>query len=358
MVLVASGTLWFLKGGSRPWRPAGPLAATPELALAELRGPRTFFGGNGRLWMQRDKAALIPEAARDAGSDFSRSMAQAVQEPALFRELDREVRFAEVWLLGDPSGYRPLLEHLLDARDFTLAYVDHTSLIFRRDGAAWSRAALDQLGERFPDTKERAYALALAASKLALVRQMDAALALLEDAEASDPTVPEVWSGWSTYRMVKGEWDKALAAAEKALAIDPKFIPGIACRAQCLYAMKRFTAAWQDAERLVAAHPEDPAMLFYHAKLAHEARAFDSEIDSLRKLIALGEKNRANVSGYRVYLAQAYAAIHDADNAMDQVTLALLDRKLPREQREFADELLGQIQRAIEADTEVAPPEK
>lgn len=325
----------------QPWRPSNPALTEPRLALAELRGPAVYANGPALAWLEREKPALLPKR------ELHPRLAQATQDARLFRELDREGRFDEVWLLGEPGNYRPLLDHLLETKDFTLCYVDHTSLLLRRGGEAWSEARVEQAARAFTDPRERAYAQAQVAVRLLAVRQAEPALKLLTAAEAA-PKVPEVWAGWATYRMAKGQWADALALAEKALALDPEFIPAIACRAQCYYATKRFHAAWSESTRLLAAQPDDPAMLFYHAKLAHEARAFEAEIASLRRLIALAEKAGANVSGYRVYLAQAYASANDADNAMDQVTLALLDTKLPREQRQFADELLQQIKRAME----------
>src|SRR4029079_14758256 len=94
---------------------------------------------------------------------------------------------------------------------------------------------------------------------------------------------------------------------DRALDIDPNFIPGLACKVQTLFAMKRFSEAYKLSEQLVAFSPDDPSILFYHAKLAHEARAFDAEIEALQRLIALGERAGINVSGYRIYLAQAFA---------------------------------------------------
>jgi tetratricopeptide (TPR) repeat protein len=346
LVAVVAG-VWFLCRAPRhAWRPSAPELTTPQLTLAVLRGPKTFFNGPARAAMERERAAFIPEPARDGKSEFSRGMTQAVQDARLFRELDRQVRFDELWLLGDPSSYKPLLDHLLETRDFVLVSIDHTSLVFRHEGEPWSQAHLDALAARFADPRERAYVQALAAAKLIAVRQSEPALKLLQAAESASKDVPEVWSGWSAYRMTKGEWDKALEAAKKALALESDFLPGIACRAQCFYAKKRFYPAWKEAERLLAAQPDDPAMLFYHAKLSHEARAFQAETASLLRLIELAGQAKANVSGYRVYLAQSYAAANDADNAMDQVTLALLDTTLPREQRQFADELLQQLKRA------------
>lgn len=351
--LVAGG-VWFWKARQRVWRPANPELTTPQLALEQIRGAKTFCNNLARPWLERERPDFLPEPARDAQSTFSRGMVQAVQDPRLFRELDRQVRFDELWLVGDPSSYKPLLEHLLETRDFALTAIDHTSLIFRRGGEPWSQAQLDALANRYQDDRERAYVQSLAAARLLAVRQTEPAAKLLESAKATASDVPEMWSGWSSYYMLQAKWDKALEAADRALQLDPDFVPGIACKTHCLYATKQFSAAWDHAERLLAFSPDEPALLFYHAKLAHEARAFQAEIQSLTKLISLGEEAKANVSGYRVYLAQAYAAANDADNAMDQVTLALLDTTLPREQRQFADELLAQIIRVTKDSEEAA----
>lgn len=343
LLLVIVGAVgWFgWQWWKQPWRPKSPEVTEPGLALAAIKGPVTYANRPALGWLEQKKSSLLPPKENQP------KFVQATQDPQLFRKLDRERRFDEVWLFGEPNSYKPLLDHLLETKDFTLTHIDHTSLIFRRGGESWSEKQLEQTTSAFTDPRERAYAQAQAATKLVAVRQAEPALKLLQAAEAA-PEVCEVWSAWSTLWMTKGQWDKALEAAEKALAIDPDFMPAIACRAQCHYASKRFFEAWKEAERMVVAQPDDPATLFYHAKVAHEARAFKSEINSLSKLIELAEKAGANVSGYRVYLAQAYAGINDADNAMDQVTLALLDTGLPREQRQFADELLQQVKRAMD----------
>jgi tetratricopeptide (TPR) repeat protein len=341
LALAAGGLLW--RQTNRPWRPTAPELTTPKLALAQLTGPRTFFPANARAALESSRPALIPEALREAASPLARQLPQATQDPKVFRELDRAVRFEEIWLPGDPSTFKPLLEHLLETTDFTLSYLDHTSLIFRRGAAPWQPAQASAAGAAYAEARERAFFLAQAAVRLALSRRSEAARDYLTQAEASAASVPEVWSGWSTYHMTKGDWPRALEAAERALALEAGFLPGLACRVQCLYATKRFGEAYELSKRLLAASPDDPGLLFYHAKLAHEARAFEAEIAALTRLIALAEAAGTNASGYRVYLGQAWAAKGDADAARDQLTRALLDTTLPREQRKFADELLTQI---------------
>lgn len=333
---------WFAwKGQQRAWRPQSPEITVPKAALAELKGPRVFFTPNARPHLElAHREYIAPE------TDPLR-FAQASQDPRLFREIDRTVRFSEIWLLGEISTYKSLLEHLLETKDFGVTYVDHASIILRRDaGENWKPGDPDLESKHFADARERAYFLAQYASRLVALHKPDAATRWLKLAEDTAPNIPDVWSAWSTQRMAKGDWDEALRFADRALSIDENFIPGIACKAQCLYAMKKFRPAYEFSARLLQSSPDDPALLFYHAKLAHEARAFKSEIEALQRLIALAGKAGANISGYRVYLAQAYVADGDADGAMDQVTLALLDTTLPREQRKFADELLTQIKKA------------
>ncbi len=335
--------LW--KRAHAPWRPQSVELTTPKLALAQLPNQPLFFTTPAREWLAKEKPACIPELAKDPGSALSKRMPQATQEPAAFRELDREVRFSGIWLLGDPSWFKPLLEHLLETKDFAVVYVDHSSIIFRRGSGGDEAEQVDPIesAKAFHDRRERAYYLAHTATRLALLRQGEAAARALRAAEDNSADLPDVWSGWSTYRMTKGDWNHALTAAERALAIDPSFVPGIACKVQSLFATKRFQEASRLSERLVTSSPEDPAILFYHAKLAHEARAFDTEIDALQRLIALGEKAGINVSGYRIYLGQALAHKGEGYDAANQLALALLDTTLPREQRKKADELLTHI---------------
>jgi tetratricopeptide (TPR) repeat protein len=347
LLLLLGGGSWLVwKKRSRAWRPATPELTTPKFALALLPADQpVFFNAAARKWLEDQKPACVPTPAKDPESDFSRRQNRAVQEPALFRELDREVRFATVWLLGEPSWFKPLLDHLLETKDFTISYVDHSSILFTRgQKEGFEMPDPVRAAEQFQDARERAFYLANAGSRLALLRRGDAAARCLRAAEESSSSLPDVWAGWSTYRMTKGEWNNALMAADRALALDPEFIAGLACKVQTLFAMKRFKEAYKLSEQLLAASPEDPATLFYHAKLSHEARAFDAEIDALQRLIALGEKAGINVSSYRIYLAQALAHRGDGDEARNQLTLSLLDTSLPREQRKQADDLLGHIQ--------------
>ena len=310
-----------------------PELLTPALAAKALEPGALYFNAPAAPFVPADR----PERARAA------AFAQAAQDPQLFRKLDRESRFAVLWLCGDPSQFKPLLEHLLSTQDFSLAYLDHTSLIFRRGSAAWDPARLEEIRARFPLPAEQASFLAQSAARLLAVRQPDPARKCLDDAQKLDPAAPEVWTGWSAWRMARGEFPTALEAADRALALDPDFLPALACKTQILYATKKYSDAYDLSERLIERSPDDPGTLFYHAKISHEAHAYDAEIRTMKRLIDLATRGGASVSGYRIYLGQAYAAKSDADNAMDQLSLALIDPELPREQRHFADQLFNQI---------------
>ena len=110
-----------------------PLVLTPAMALTDLKAHTLFYNAVARPWLLEKRPDLVPAEERAQPTPRVREMAQAVQNPKLFRQLDRQGRFDALLLTGDPSQYRPLLDHLLDAQDWKLTYLDHTSLIFRRD---------------------------------------------------------------------------------------------------------------------------------------------------------------------------------------------------------------------------------
>jgi hypothetical protein len=337
--LICLFTVAFLPAagcGHRRAVSTNPELTTPVLAARALDAKVLYYNAVAAPWVAKDR----PELAQPARTA---AFAQAVQDPKLFRKLDRETHFDGLWLCGDPSQFKPLLEHLLATPDFTLGYLDHTSLIYRRGGPPWQIAQLDALRAKFVTPAEQATFLAGAATKLLGIRRLDEAKHCLEEAQKLDASAAEVWSGWSTWRMLRGEMPAALEAADKALALDPDSLSALACKTQALYASRKFSPAFDLSEKLLARNPDEPGALFYHAKIAHEAHAYDAEIQTLQHLIELAARSGAAVTGYRIYLGQAYAAKSDAESAMDQLSLALLDRDLPHEQRQFADELFNQI---------------
>ena len=118
--------------------------------------------------------------------------------------------------------------------------------------------------------------------------------------------------------MALGQWKEAITAADEALLLDKDYVPALACKAQSLYAMKYFSDAYNVSRKLIEELGDDPALLFYHAKIAHEARAYTDEIRTLEKLIKMAEEQQRPAAGYRVYLGQAYATDGQAEPALEQ----------------------------------------
>jgi Tfp pilus assembly protein PilF len=326
-----------------------PWLSTPELALAQVLARPVFYNAPARPWLLTKRPELLEEDDRANDSQRTLGYVQAVQNPKQFRQLDRQQRFATVLVVGDPSQYRPILDHLLDTRDWKLAYLDHTALVFRREvAAAWQPKQLDELRARLAgaSAKTRSRALAQLGTKLVAVRELPAAKSIIEEAEKADAGEAEVWSAQSNYRLALGDWKAAIASAEKALALEPESPSALGCMAQALYASKRFEEAFAVSARLLAKLPDEPGVLFYHARIAHEAKRGEDEVAALKKLIALAEKAQRPVSGYRIYLAQAYAGANERDRSIEEFDAALRDPDLPEEQRKYANESVMKLRAA------------
>jgi tetratricopeptide (TPR) repeat protein len=337
-------------GGKRAPKSNAEWVTTPVMAVEGLQARLLFYNGPARPWLLQKRPDLLAEDDRARTSPKADAFAQAVQNPKLFRQLDRQHRFDAVLLTGDPSQARPLLEHFLEAQDWKLAYLDHTSLVFRREVAQpWSAARLDDLRQRLGAVSEteRAQAWAAVAGKLVAVRELPTAKTIIDEARRADGGVAEVWSAEASYRLALGEWNAAAQTAQKALKLDGECLPALGTLAQSFYAAKRFAEAYAVSSRLVEKLPEDPGILFYHAKIAHESRHFDDEVRVLRKLIAMAERSGQAVSGYRVYLGQALGTSGEGEAALSEFRAALADPDLPPEQRNYAHECIGRLREKI-----------
>ena len=346
-VNLAIGLVFFLRG-DRSKNDAE--LATPALAIDSLTGGPVYFNDPARPFLMKLKPELLQPDDKDPRSERSRVFAAALSDPNLWRQLDRRYRFHEILLIGDPASYRPLLQHLLASADWPLAYVDHTGFIFRRAPAeAWSAGKLESVRKRFEkrSAAERAKFLNGLAAKLAAINRYTAAKGCLDEVLKIDPASPEAWTQLAAYHAHFSQWRDALTKADKALATDPKFIPAMAVKAQVLVAMQRTDDAFSVAEQIADIAPKDPAMLFLVAKVAHAAHAYWREIDVLKRLIDLAETAGQPVSGYCIYLAQAYAAQGEAAPAVAQFEKALTDPGLSKEQRSFVEESIATIKSRV-----------
>jgi tetratricopeptide (TPR) repeat protein len=168
---------------------------------------------------------------------------------------------------------------------------------------------------------------------------------VLEKAAALDQKTPDLWSGWAAYHMQRGEYAEAFQDAERALAIDKKHLPALSTKTHLLYATKQFPEAYELSQKLLERVPDDPNLLFYHAKIAHEVHAYKAEIEALEKIIAQATAAGRPLSGYQMYLGQAYMAKGDAVRAVEVFTKVLQDPELPSDQADFARESIARIRK-------------
>jgi tetratricopeptide (TPR) repeat protein len=325
-----------------------PLLDTPQLALETLQAKSLYYNRRALPWLLSLRPDLLVPEDRDENSRRARAFPEAVQIPTMFWQLDRIDRFDALLFVGDPSEYRPLLENLAETKVWTLRYVDHTSMIFRRDsGRPWAVGDFAAVLAHFAGSRprEQAEVLAQAALKLLAIKQTESARALLHDAEGLAPNEPHVGNALATYYMVRGQWREAAEQVERALSSDSEFLPALATKTQLLYGMRQYDDAYELSTRLIAKVPNDPNLLFYHAKIAHEAHAYKTEVETLEKLIKQADVDDRPIGGYQLYLGQAYTAMGDARRAVAAFNLALNDPNLPEDQRVFARENIARIKK-------------
>ncbi len=347
---VACGIVAILVvGASQVWlshrsRPASPELSTPKLALAILEAKSLYFNGPAHPWLVALRPDLLASERSEAKSERLRSFAQAVQDWALFRQLDRQHHFDALLLVGEPRQYQPLLDHLLESKDWALSYVDHTSVIFRRGQlSSWQPAALSIIEETFLGSEERADFLGLAASKMLSLRMTDVARNLLDRADRLGGESLEVLCTRADYHMNRAEWARSLALTDRILSRNPGHLGALATRSWGLFATQRYEEALMASRKLIKAYPEHSHLLFWHARIAHQRGAFDEEIEVLTRLIQVAKDAGSPTAEYRMYLAQAYGEKSEAKAAIEQLVMALREGGLPEKQLKYAQDLLSRI---------------
>ena len=330
-------------------------SSEPAFAHLEGLGVKTvYFNGAALPAVIKRNPAWLQPGDRLAGSEHIRSLAQAALSPKLFRQLDRQEHFDALLLVGDPVQFRALTEHLIKTQDWSLSWVDSWCSVYSRQaGGGLTREAILRIATQWDGAGARVKATALAAmaERLVAASRLDVAVELLQLAKAADGESAAVWTAEGAYRLARGEWVQAVAAADRALQGSGR--RGRAARsvkAQGLYFSKQFEEAYLLSAELLAEAPEDPVMLFTHAKIAHEVRAIQEEVGVLRKLIAIAEKERRSTSWYRVYLGQALAMIGDGEGALKEFDLALVDPDLPEDQRDFAKNSRARVALRVKPD--------
>jgi len=326
-----------------------PVVTTPVFAVEKLEtwNPKSlYYTVSAQQYLATHKPEWV--SANNIGQDPQNLFASG-QDPTLWRKLDHQYHFDAVLLCGNPSEYQPLLEHLLASKDWTLAYLDHTSIIFRRSPATpWNADDFHALGQKFEHypSVDRACYLTQSASKLLAIGQKNLADVAKQQLDASlllDWNYPDTWTQLALYEMECGRPADGLKDTDHALKLDKNDYSALSARAKILFSMKRFGEALGASAQLVKGHPDDPSVLFYHALIAHEAHSYTQEIETLRHLIDIASAQKRPVAGFRIYLAQAYARDGQAQPSLDEFQRALDEGGLSDEQRKFIEETMQHI---------------
>lgn len=290
-----------------------PRLGGEQLAISRLADARYLFFSPGS---HGDLAKRRPDLVA-AGDE--RAFAQAVQMPSVFRTMDHQRQFDALLLSGDPTTYEPLLHHLGEAKDFVLTWLDNADLIFRRKGApAWTEADLNaEAGEFKGENKARF--LSGAATRLIAIGQLGMARRALDGAGPLGKGLPEYWTALGLYDGEVDHWVDAVASLDKALAMDANYTPALTTKAQIFFGARRFDEALAISDEVVAQHPDDPSMLFFHATISHQAHAYDREIAALQHLIELAEAQGASTTGVPDLPGAGVCGIGESDAVADRV---------------------------------------
>jgi len=231
------------------------------------------------------------------------------------------------------------MEHLIKTQDWALERVDPWSLIYRRGTEERiTRESIGRVAAQWDGGAPgmRAKALAAMAERLVAAGRLEEGGGVVAEERKADSRSVEAYAAEGWYRLARGEWKQAVAAAQQGLEFAKGHRALLSVKAQGLYFSKRFEEAYEISRELLAGAPEDPVMLFTHAKIAHEVRSFQEEIQILRKLIGIAEREKRSTSWYRVYLGQALATRGEGEAALVEFDKALEDSELPADQRDFA----------------------
>ena len=334
----------FLLPGCKKKSPSHPNIITPAIAIEALDARSPYFTETARAFITAKKPRWIPANETD---DERRMFLRAEQDPALWRQLDRSRHFDAVLLCGDPSEYRKLLDHLIDTKDWTLSYLDHTSMVFRRPPVKkWDINDFHAPQEKFASYSEadRASFHTQLGAKLLAIGQPALGKEQFDEALRLDNGSAETWTQLALYESSRGKWNDAMADVEHALKLDPSDNHALTSKAQILYSARHFNEALEISNRLLERAPDNPNVLFFHAKIAHEAHAFEQEIQTLRHLVEIVEQRRNEpVAGFRIYLAQAYAKNGQGPQALEQFEKALAEGGLSDGQLEYINDSMQRI---------------
>jgi aspartate beta-hydroxylase len=185
--------------------------------------------------------------------------------------------------------------------------------LFARAAEAWQQgrpeAATQLLHALLEDNPRHVTALNTLGLIAIGARESEEALAYFERAAAADPTAPGIWFNHFQALEATGDLPRGLDSLDRALAIDPYFVPALIRKAEVLERLGRRAEAADLYRRIIAASP-DPEALPEAAReaLAHGRALVQAvEAERIAALEAPLAEVRARFPGQDLGRAHAYA---------------------------------------------------
>lgn len=332
ILIVGGWAVTTLVFSSIRWREDRLRAEWPWDLVREAAGARAYYS----------PTALFLAGLEGGSGDLAESMRLA-RDPVEWRKAARQAGWSAVVLAGPPSGYRELLDHIVESPDWRLAAIRPGGYLYLRDG---------RLPVALPDLENwdagsplaTARSLARLSEKFEAIRDVAAARRAIMGAMEIAPRDIEVLLHAAHFAAARERWHDVKEHAEDAL----KARPGHA-HAWYLLALAAMESGDLGAAREAAGHAvagsREPAAVLLKARICRAQRDFVAEAETLRGLPALyPEASVPRVEAW-IFLGQARAAAGQASLAIEAYRQALDSGVLPAEQRADVEESIRTIQK-------------
>ncbi len=147
---------------------------------------------------------------------------------------------------------------------------------------------LDDAKKSFEDALARAAKPAAAelglARALAAAGKLPEAVAATQKAIDSDANLPDAWVLMSRLKRTEGDLAAARSDIDKALALNPNYLPGRLERASLLIATNDLQLASADLDAVFKANPNHPLAVYYRALIEAREKNFRAAETSLQSL--------------------------------------------------------------------------
>jgi adenylate cyclase len=162
------------------------------------------------------------------------------------------------------------------------------------------------------------------------VKNLEIAIRFAQRALEIDPQYARAWVliavSQSTLRIRGRSDESGLAAAERALAVDPTLAEAHSARGRVLAELGRHDEAIAELEESVRLDPDSPEVRFNFGQTCFASGRYEAAVEHLERAAALGEESFDALT----YLAQIYQALGREGEAKDAArqALAQIERRI------------------------------